>query len=579
MNDPNYDEPLGSKPQGEEPSSVEGKGWDILAGGEQNAYAMGGENPFDEDPSASSPYTNDDETEWILTTGTTPEAAAAAMESSAPRDLTPEELSQFSVAEGGPVTAPSYMFPGGTQTPPEPTAGLSIGVDVTLGEEGLASSEPDPMDSPPLTENMLSMADAVIVPQDMAPTGPGSISPGVSVTPIDDQGEELDTSTMPEFTTGSDLPPPRPIPDNAPVATTYTEAPLGGSKEAPEHIDMEPLGGEIHFDQPLVTPSPYPPAPDVPPWDIPSQPGITQQGGMFAGTFSRPSDPFGSDLSPRQNLFAGPELEPDESLRKMLITEDRVNALWDEITETFELLVSDVRGHYDTTEQSIMDLKRARELLLAGTQNYDNAELLVIEVKARLRLEEKVRQWSRTRGTWLAVYLVIWLLLLSLLSLLTNQIQALALNFVPQDLVNTYLPTLFGGLGGVVGAIWVLTKHIAVKRDFDPIHTSWYVLNPFMGMAMGVVTYFVVLVSSNTFLKFADVNDTVTFTEGFISVLLYLFCIIVGFNQNVLWSLIDRIIDTIFPRPAEEQTSATDVVTGNRPVIEEPLTSSRDPKV
>jgi hypothetical protein len=579
MNDPNYDEPLDSKEDGEEPSSVEGKGWDILAGGEQNAFAMGGENPFDENPSATPSYTNDDETDWILTTGTTPEAAAAAMEGGAPRDLTPDELSQFSAAEGGPVTAPSYMFPGGSQTPPVPAAGLSMGVDVTpVGAGGLPPVEADPMNQLPSMENVLEMSDAIAVPQEMAPTGPGSISPGVDVTEITAEGDEIDTSTMPEFTTGAEMPPPLPIPGDTPIATTYTEAPLGGSKEAPEHIEMEPLGGAINMDQPIITPSPYPPAPDVPPWDMPKQPGITQQGGMFAGSFSRPSDPFMSD-TPRPTIPAEPELEPDENLRKLLITEQRVNDLWDEITETFDLLVSDVRGHYDTTEQSIRDLKRARELLLNGTQNYDNAELLVMEVKARLRLEEKVRQWSRTRGTWLAVYLVVWLLLLSALSLLTNQISELAVNFVPVTLVNTYLPALFGGLGGVVGAIWVLTKHIAVKRDFDPIHTSWYVLNPFLGMAMGVVSFFVVWVSSNTFLRISEVEETVDFSTGFIAALLYLFCFVVGFNQNVLWSLIDRIVDTIFPRPIEEATASTDVITTTRSAADELLAAPRDPKV
>lgn len=578
MSDPNYDEPLGSKPEEEEPTSIEGKGWDILAGGEQNAFAMGGENPFDEDPSAKPAYTDDDETDWILTTGTTPEAAAAAMEGGAPRDLTPEELSQLSAAEGGPVTAPSYMFPGGSQMPPIPASGLSMGVDISpVGEEGLPPVEPDPMNALPSMDNVLAMSDAVIVPVEMAPTGPGSISPGVDVTPITEDGEEIDTSTMPEFTTGGEMPPPLPIPGDEIIATTYTEAPLGGSKEAPEHIEMEPLGGPINMDQPLVTPPAYPPAPDVPPWDIPKQPGITQQGGMFAGSFSRPSDPFVSD-TPRPSLPSEPELEPDENLRKLLITEQRVNDLWDEITETFDLLVSDVRGHYDTTEQSIMDLKRARELLLNGTQNYDNAELLVMEVKARLRLEEKVRQWSQSRGTWLGVYLVIWLLLLSSLSLLTNQISTLAINFVPVELINTYLPALFGGLGGVVGAIWVLTKHIAVKRDFDPIHTSWYVLNPFLGMAMGVVTYFVMWVGSNTLLNVANVEGSISFESGFVAALLYLLCIVVGFNQNVLWSLIDRIVDTIFPRPVEEQTASTDVITTTRTATEDTLASPRDPK-
>ena len=177
-----------------------------------------------------------------------------------------------------------------------------------------------------------------------------------------------------------------------------------------------------------------------------------------------------------------------------------------------------MRGYYGTTEQAIADLKKAREYLLAGTQYYDNAERLVVEVRARLRLEEKVRQWSQTRGTWLGFYLVLWLVALSLASLLTGRIDALASQgILPTFLVQTWLPGLFGGLGGVVGALWVLVKHIAVRRDFDPQNTPWYIVNPIMGVAMGVVTYFVLWVSSNSLLGIANIDGEIDFTTGYLS--------------------------------------------------------------
>lgn len=589
MSDPNYEDDQTQHEPEDDSSSLEGKGWDILAGGQQNAYAMGGDNPFDEDKPAPTPYTDDDEADWILTTGTTPETAAA--DEGAPRDLSPEELSQLSPSDAGPVTAPAYLFPGGPDTPPESapsggdavvTPGVSPGVSVMpVGPEGSPTGAPvDPAPVSPAFADAFSTHGSTLVPQDLAPTGPGSISPGVDVTPLGPDGEPMYEPTAP-------LEPPMGTMPTAPggdvMTSTYTDPPLGGSKDSPEPTLMEPgleppMGGEIIPPEgPLVTPAPYAPSPDVPPWSIPKQPGLPQ-GGFFAGASYQPTDPFSSaeDNQPIPGADIA-DLEPDESLRRMLITEDRVNELWDEITETFNLIVSDVRGHFHTTELSIADLKHARELLLAGTQNYDNAERLVMEVKARLRLEEKVRQWSRTRGTWLGVYLIVWLLLLSTLSLLTNKVIELAVTFVPLDLANTFLPSLFGGLGGVIGAIWILVKHISVKRDFDPIHTSWYVLNPFLGMAMGVVTYLLIWVSSNTFLKVGNVDGTINFTSGIFAALLYLLCIVVGFNQNVLWSLIDRIVDTIFPRPADDQSAATDVTSSGHSVVVEAL-ESREPK-
>jgi hypothetical protein len=43
---------------------------------------------------------------------------------------------------------------------------------------------------------------------------------------------------------------------------------------------------------------------------------------------------------------------------------------------------------------------------------------------------------------------------------------------------------------------------------------------------------------------------------GTTSSVLYLLCLAIGFNQNVLWELIDRVIDLI--RPPRDKQAATD---------------------
>jgi hypothetical protein len=511
----------------QESASLEGKGWDVLAGGRDNPFKLGGDDPFDlKSTSNPNPYTDDDEADWILTSGVKPEAQP---DEGTPRDLSPEELGTMAPDLGsaasppGPITAPTYLFPGGDQgepaapsSGPGSMAGLSYGVSVTpVGPEGEPPLTPPPSDLPPISAVPEAHPRSSVVVE-----APGGISPGVSVTPVEPEAQPIPSVSMP--------------PSTSPTAPDTTM--LGG--------------GPIELPVVPVTPStPMPSVPATPPWDLPQQPQ-----GLMPPDFVR--DPF---LSPPQTAQpVGDELEPEEGLASMLITSDRVNALWEEINETYNLVVSDVRGHFETTEQSIQDLKRARELLLAGPRYYDNSEQLVIEVKARLRLEEKVRQWSRSRGTWLAVYLIVWLLLLSAGSLLTNTVDEITHPFVPEWLAATWLPGLFGGLGGVLGALWILVKHIAVKRDFDPIHTPWYVTNPFMGVGMGVVTYFVVLVGGNTFLNMADISgDIGTFLQA--KPYLYLFCIIIGFNQNVLWALIDRFLDTVFPQPKEDETAVTEM--------------------
>lgn len=267
---------------------------------------------------------------------------------------------------------------------------------------------------------------------------------------------------------------------------------------------------------------------------------------------ARPHDPLVAGEQSETAVPGPQEPAPDVELERFLIMQRRIDALWDEINEAYSIVINDVRGHYRTTETAIADLKRARELLLAGEEHFDSAEVLVKRVKARMRLEEKVRQWSRTRGTWIAVYLILWLLTLTAATLLTARVFDLALLFVPEWLAATFLPALYGGLGGVVGALWVLIKHMVKVRDFDPIHTPWYVLNPFMGMVLGAITYF--LLRATTFIlgtspaQFGDPGEQFG---------LYFLSVVVGFNQNVLWALIDRVIKAIIP--PESPPAATEV--------------------
>jgi hypothetical protein len=290
-------------------------------------------------------------------------------------------------------------------------------------------------------------------------------------------------------------------------------------------------------------------------------PGLSTLRGGGALSQVAISDPFASQTDLPLRLVQS-DLPADAELEKRLVTPKRIDALWDEINATYDLAINDVRGHFNTTKDAIAQLAEARELLLSGAANYDEAEELVKAVEARLKLEEKVREWAGGRGTLLAAYLVLWLVALSLgtTAILYNRLDVLALSAIPEFLVSTWLPTVFGILGGVIGALWVLNKHITKKRDFDPIHTMWYMTNPFLGGALGVVTYF--LVRGGGFLVTqAGGSDTFNLTP-LMTVILCTLSVIVGFNQNILWSLVDRFLKAIFPEKPEDQTAATDTGLG-----------------
>jgi hypothetical protein len=327
---------------------------------------------------------------------------------------------------------------------------------------------------------------------------------------------------------------------------------------------MPPLDEDDSAPAPAVpTPAPVAPEPDrpaQPPWALPEA-----QAEFIQDPFAR--TPLRSRRPTEEDMPTFPEYE------KALITKERVNELWDEIDETYDRVINDVRGHYGTTDDAIADLKEARELLLAGPEHFDNAEVLVMQVKARLRLEEKVRQWSKSWGVWLRTYLIIWLILLTTVSLFTLQVEAVAVEFVPDWMAATFLPGFFGGFGGVVGALWVLIKHTTRRRDFDPIHAPWYIVNPFLGIALGVLTYLVIRGGGVVLGNLAGINSDASFTStaeaGATSrLLLYLLCAIVGFNQNVLWRLISRVMKAVLP---EDQGEDEEAITSSPDSVGEPL--------
>ncbi|MBN1428623.1 MAG: hypothetical protein JXB07_09560 [Anaerolineae bacterium] len=434
---------------------------------------------------------------------------------------------------------PFDLEPAGTEPPTTPARSASMSESTSTSSEQPIDPQPrdlspeelgyQPDSSPqePVSAGGEMFVDMPTETED-APTAmlPG-ISPGVTVIPIEPSIIEVPPSES--------LPPLDEVPSVSPDAPV-----IGGPVVVPEgQVPEDVLSGPI---APLQA-EPVLSTPAASPWPIPQGVPI--------------HDPFDTQSNAvyGQTDLGGSELPPDGTLSKMLITAERVNALWDEINETYDLVVNDVRGHFETTQQAIEMLKKARELLLSGHENFDNAEKLVIEVKSRLRLEEKVRQWSATRGVWLATYLVLCLLLLSIGSLTTGYVQTFAMQFVPDWMADTWAPGLFGGLGGVVGALWVLNKHITKKRDFDPIHTMWYVTNPILGIALGVGTYIIVRGGGWVLTSVAasgDFNMTVP-----LRLTLAAICFVVGFNQNVLWALVDRFVTAVIPSSEEKEQAAT----------------------
>ncbi|MGF1504592.1 MAG: hypothetical protein ACFB51_05575 [Anaerolineae bacterium] len=484
-------------------TSLAGRGWDILVGGRDNMASTGGDDPLDME--TGGPISADDETDAIL-----------------------------------------------TATTPEPDVPPDAAFDRGRGAEDFSEAQPEGPVMAPITDAVDMTPD--LSPEDLDELGSAPPTPAPDAEP-----------PLPVRSAADELPEPEIIEGGPIEAPTVDMGELTREPEVPADDRIAEL-----FDRLETAPAaaaPPTPRPTTPPADPLTSGGILRPASVADTLESLIGGPVEVRAGSNRMIREDPteDLPPDTDLERLLLTEDRINALWAEIDELYEVVIDRVRGDYEDTQQSLTDLKKARELLLAGREFYDNAEELVNGVKARLRMREKTRQWARTHGAWIGVYLVISLLILSGASIFIPDVTALLMERgVSEFQTGTILPGLFGGLGGVFGALWVLIKHTAIERDFDPSHTSWFVLNPVLGIALGVITYLVLLGASLVVLALFTRPDQPVGLQDQYLLVIYAVCVVVGFRQNFFWQLLERFTKAILPgRDNETKATPSDPTSGS----------------
>ncbi|MBN1120270.1 MAG: hypothetical protein JXJ17_04275 [Anaerolineae bacterium] len=510
--------------QEDESASLKGMGWDILVGGEEHALNLGGEDPFDLEAAT------DEETEEIF--------VSSVEESSEPEPMRADAF--WDRGRGAEVPEPPGVEES-TEAPPRDLSPEDLGaIDLIVPSPGVSAEVIMP-DAEPAEELEAEPVEVPSVPLAEFTSPPASI-PGdeviVTAPSAEVEPEPLLDPSVPPIESG--VPFGDELAGEVPFASEVAEAPFGstGIPDISEDItvSMPPLSELTSYPPPITSMSGG---------------SVYPSASVLPTSFYKPSDPFLEEPAPVSKP-SEPEMPPAEDLEKMLITNESIEKLWKEIDETYRLVISDVRGYFSTTELSICELKKAREYLLAGREYYDNAEELVKRVKARLRLEEKVRKWGQTQGTWLGIYLVVWVFLVLAMAVMSDRVTVTLSTLMPTWLAAAFMPGMFGSLGGVIGALWVLIKHIAKLRDFDPIHIPWYVTNPFMGFALGLITYLLVSAGGGLLgVEGALTTETVN-APGMYTI--YFLCVAVGMNQNFLWSMFDRVVKAIVP---SEETTAT----------------------
>lgn len=234
---------------------------------------------------------------------------------------------------------------------------------------------------------------------------------------------------------------------------------------------------------------------------------------------------------------------------KILVTDARLTQLWLEIDAIEARLVGSKIGNIRLVQELLDRLQYARNYIMAGRANYEEAERLVAEVRYRTEAALLVR--STRNPTWILAYQVAFLALIVAGFIAAPVLAKFVGGLYGEkfDFLLLWITLMCGGVGGITGALHGLWTHVARDQDYDPQFDIWYITNPIMGVVLGAFVYLILAGKVVSF--FADSD-----------VIYYLLAWLTGFQQNLVFGLIKSVLDKFVPQAAstskvsEGQTSA-----------------------
>lgn len=234
--------------------------------------------------------------------------------------------------------------------------------------------------------------------------------------------------------------------------------------------------------------------------------------------------------------YAVPPVPEDETLVEKLITDQRVEELWQRIEAAEKMAVADENSLPSQRVANFENLKAARNLLLGGRKNYEDALRYVVEVESDLLYVGRVRRWSYTWGMFILFYNLVWLALLTLGYASATRVASLFATTGVFDKAfgfTLWITILSGGLGGVSKSLFSLASHVS-RQDFDSQHRMWYFTSPLIGAVLGI---FVVLISQVGLVAVSAGGGN----TGNAGLIVYIMAWVVGFQQNIALKLVEQV--------------------------------------
>ena len=245
-----------------------------------------------------------------------------------------------------------------------------------------------------------------------------------------------------------------------------------------------------------------------------------------------------------------------------LVSEQQMRDLWRK-ADVLQRRVNREINNTCMAKRLLDHILTARNALRQGPDQYEEAERLLNEIAYRLELQQRVRTWSREIGYKLFFYEVAWVMALVVLMLVAPQVLyrlagSLGYSSDPNASIDSIewlvlglKSALWGGLGGVTGALYALWRHIALEQDFDPQYTIWYLSSPIMGTVLGAFAF--LAVQAGLFSLTAGMDNRIQ-----VPAVVFLLAWMSGFQQNVVYNIVRRMLQALRLESPEQPSDLLD---------------------
>lgn len=238
------------------------------------------------------------------------------------------------------------------------------------------------------------------------------------------------------------------------------------------------------------------------------------------------------------------------------VQQQRIEELNAQIDQLYRDIPKNISNRPDLASQAMGLLRQSRTILLEHPEDFVEAEYRVQQAQSLYNRIENSEMWGDRYGWRIFIYEIIVLafLLFSFVGLLafgdefSQWLARLVGSEQPSEglvtAVGFWSTIAWGGIGGVMGALFTLWMHISERQDFERQHTMWYIVQPILGIILGGVIFLILYTGLLSLQGGELAARSLAETPQLLPALL---AFIAGFRPQFLFDLLTKIIKVLSP--------------------------------